>query len=375
MKIDWLGMFILFGIIQAVLVILMVLRKKHYGMHRAFIWMLLALTLMQIESLFLRSGYFENFVYLSNTSRPLIFLLGPFLLIYVHHLRGERWSLTKTVAHLIPFIFYLVYSFNFFLQPRAVKYNTVVTEYHPNLQAISAVRPFEADPWDIQGFIVVELITVHLLIYSFMALFTVNRSKAYFKNNNFEHLYWLRYLSLLFIFGGLALFFSQGGVVNGYTFLKSPFPSYSADLVSTFSIYSFMIYLIIRPNTLIKTNKKYKTSSLPANYKKQKLSRLLKLIEEEHLYLEANFSLRTLSEKSGLTTHHISQILNEELQISFFQLTNRYRVEEAKKRLKDNAKHIKIEQLAYDLGYKSKSTFFKAFKSTTGLTPSEYRKD
>ena len=104
-----------------------------------------------------------------------------------------------------------------------------------------------------------------------------------------------------------------------------------------------MTYLIFKPNTLIKRAKKYQTSSLPSQYKKQKLQTLIEVIEKDSLFLDANFSLRSLADKSGISTHHISQILNEELKTSFFQLTNEYRIGEAKKRLKEENKHLKIE--------------------------------
>ncbi|WP_158259051.1 helix-turn-helix domain-containing protein [Flagellimonas meridianipacifica] len=98
------------------------------------------------------------------------------------------------------------------------------------------------------------------------------------------------------------------------------------------------------------------------------------MIETEKLYLNEDFSLKMLSEKSGLSTHNISQILNEELQVGFITLTNSYRIEEAKRRLLGDEFNLKMEQLAYDLGYKSKSTFFSAFKKETNSTPSNYRK-
>ena len=74
-----------------------------------------------------------------------------------------------------------------------------------------------------------------------------------------------------------------------------------------------------------------------------------------------------------MSSHHLSQILNEELGCTFFELTNSYRIEEAKKRLSESENQYKIEQLAYELGYRSKATFFTAFKKATNLTPQKFR--
>ena len=54
-------------------------------------------------------------------------------------------------------------------------------------------------------------------------------------------------------------------------------------------------------------------------------------------------------------------------------LTNHYRILEAKRILDDTTNDIKIEQLSGELGYKSKSTFFRVFKKATNMTPAQYR--
>jgi AraC-like DNA-binding protein len=49
-----------------------------------------------------------------------------------------------------------------------------------------------------------------------------------------------------------------------------------------------------------------------------------------------------------------------------------YRVTEAKKLLKDRP-NIKVEEIAEQVGYNSKSSFNTVFKKLTGSTPSEFR--
>ncbi|MDL5049165.1 helix-turn-helix domain-containing protein [Oscillatoria amoena NRMC-F 0135] len=49
-----------------------------------------------------------------------------------------------------------------------------------------------------------------------------------------------------------------------------------------------------------------------------------------------------------------------------------YRVEEAKRLLKEQM-NIKVEEIAGQVGYNSKSSFNTAFKKITGITPSEFR--
>ena len=97
----------------------------------------------------------------------------------------------------------------------------------------------------------------------------------------------------------------------------------------------------------------------------------INLIEGEKLYLNPAFSLELISQRSNVSKHHISQIINEELGCTFFELTNNFRIEEAK-RVLENVDYIKLEQLALELGYRSKSSFYSAFKKATQHTPSNY---
>jgi len=68
-------------------------------------------------------------------------------------------------------------------------------------------------------------------------------------------------------------------------------------------------------------------------------------------------------------------VLNRDLEESFYDFVNGYRVAEIRDRLADpGTKHLNILALALDAGFASKSTFNQAFRKLTGVTPSAYRK-
>jgi AraC-like DNA-binding protein len=97
---------------------------------------------------------------------------------------------------------------------------------------------------------------------------------------------------------------------------------------------------------------------------------------ETNTYFKDNLaSMSNLANMLNETTHHISQVINEKFGKNFFELLAFYRVEEAKKLLReDTDKKITVEELSELVGYNSKSSFNKAFKSLTSMTPSEFRK-
>lgn len=89
-------------------------------------------------------------------------------------------------------------------------------------------------------------------------------------------------------------------------------------------------------------------------------------------FLRSEFSLPELAQQLGTTVHLLSQTINDGLGKTFFEMVAEYRVTEAKKLLKDQP-NIKIEEIAEQVGYNSKSSFNTVFKKLTGFTPSEFR--
>jgi AraC-like DNA-binding protein len=99
--------------------------------------------------------------------------------------------------------------------------------------------------------------------------------------------------------------------------------------------------------------------------------KLLSLISEEQVYLDANLDLKKISIKCGIPKHHISQTLNIYLGKSFYRLLAEHRILHAKNVFK-NSKHIKVESLAYSCGFNSVSSFYRYFKEVSGTTPAAY---
>jgi len=73
--------------------------------------------------------------------------------------------------------------------------------------------------------------------------------------------------------------------------------------------------------------------------------------------------------------HHISNCINIQLDKSFPDFINEYRIEAAKVKLKDaRCSNLTIEAIATDCGFGTTKSFNTAFKKHTSVTPSKYRK-
>ncbi|MBC8110203.1 MAG: helix-turn-helix transcriptional regulator, partial [Verrucomicrobia bacterium] len=145
-----------------------------------------------------------------------------------------------------------------------------------------------------------------------------------------------------------------------------------------FYVLSFLLIsqsALINPPKSAPEKKKYEKSNLDEQMVAKALEKLQASMEAEKLYLNSNLTLPELAEKLSLSTHHLSQLLNEQLGKNFFDFINEYRIKAMQEKLSDSAfSHFKIEEIAYDCGFNSKSVFNTAFKKFTGKTPSEYRK-
>ncbi len=120
---------------------------------------------------------------------------------------------------------------------------------------------------------------------------------------------------------------------------------------------------------------KYQKSSLSEEDKEMILVKITKEMEGKNYYTNNLASLSGLAKQINESSHHVSQVINEKLNKNFFELLAFYRVEYAKKLIRED-KHSKltVEELAELVGYNSKSSFNIAFKKHTSKTPSEYRK-
>lgn len=102
---------------------------------------------------------------------------------------------------------------------------------------------------------------------------------------------------------------------------------------------------------------------------------LQQLMEEDKPYLTPNLSLRDLAEKMGTSDKNLSMMINNHLNVSFYDLVNAYRVKEAKARLMSNdLEKYTVTGIGKMCGFSSKSSFYRVFKKEAGITPLNYIK-
>lgn len=99
------------------------------------------------------------------------------------------------------------------------------------------------------------------------------------------------------------------------------------------------------------------------------------LLKEEKIYRDKQLSLNSVAERLEITPIYLSNIINQQGELPFATLVNKYRIQEVKT-LIQQGQHQKfnILSIAYQAGFNSKSSFNSNFKNQTQQTPSEYIK-
>jgi AraC-like DNA-binding protein len=102
------------------------------------------------------------------------------------------------------------------------------------------------------------------------------------------------------------------------------------------------------------------------------LTSVKQFMDTEHAYKDSQLNLMRLAQLIGVSTHHLSEALNQHEGKNFYQFINDYRVNYVREMLtKEHS--AKILDLAMTAGFSSKSTFNAVFKQTTGVSPTQYR--
>lgn len=144
-------------------------------------------------------------------------------------------------------------------------------------------------------------------------------------------------------------------------------------------VFSFVLYA----NFLVLFNKKHQSTATKEEnrYINKKISdlqadnfvsKLERLMNAEELYKDPNLKLIDLALKMNMSAHQLSQLLNDNLGKSFSTYINGHRINEACEKI-ENGSYLKIEEIGYEVGFNSKSTFFSTFKKIKGTTPLLYK--
>jgi AraC-like DNA-binding protein len=378
-SINALSLFIFFGVIQGIILsFFYLLKPSPDGSSNTFQGLLLlSISLCILEEFLNITGLIVRVLPVTNTTEPLNLVIGPLLYLYVKRSIGDKGS-KKEWGHFLLAILYLCYMFFEFRQSNEFKYNSYVYSMHPGWPTISTNIKGYFDPLNIKRYL--------NLVTALQAMMYIALS--------------LRILVKKALLSGRSLFRTDDGLLRSlrnmtlhfliifsiFIIVKLNFKGDTGDyfiglyvaFLATFTSLKAMndsSYFSRSGSFMDLSMEKYRKSSLTEDKKYEILDSILHEFKGNRYFSDNLASLSELAKRIGESSHHVSQVINEKLGKSFFELLAEYRVEEAKNILADKKRdRLTIEEISELVGYNSKTAFNNAFRKLTGKTPSEFRK-
>jgi len=270
--------------------------------------------------------YFSESAYIS---------FGPLLLLYFYALLQQRVSPILIVAMFIPAASPFVGHF----------------------------IPFDIPLWAMQSWYFIFLLLI-LILFKPVIVSVDKRSTA---NHDQQ---WLRVLYVTFCMVWLTA-----------NLLFIDFKFYILELLAVVivaiyvALYSAVRFYWFSEGDKLKVQK-YVNSTLTVGEAEIIMSKLTRVMEVERLYIDPEITLPKVAEKLQIRPHKLSQVINQQLNMTFNEYINSFRIKEIKSIMKlPEYKKLKIASIAYDYGFNTISSFNTAFKKSTNYTPSQYRNE
>ncbi len=368
---NWTSIFLVASIQGLFLSVLLLLHKKGNRTANRLLGIYIFLfSLMIAYFVAYWSGYSRVNVHVNEITDSFMFLYGPLLYAYLFVLEKRKLP-AKFYLHFIPFALQLLLFIPFFIQDAPTKRILLHSAYSGE-GVLNVIMKSLITLWMV-SMVAYAVAMIDLLKKDTQLLnrFAIIEEKM--RNT------WIR----------LVVIFFSAYVVSEISYFILAFGGwmkwqydYGISFAQTAFIY-LVGYLGFRQPELFHTylesakrkEPRYERSSLKEEVAKNHLEQLLQIMQNEKPYLDSELKIQQLAEKAGISSHHLSQVINEQLKQNYADFINSYRIAEARRLLSlPEYDSTKILHVAFDVGYANKATFNAAFKKFTGMSPTEFKK-
>lgn len=358
--------FLLIGTCQAIILVLLLLikLKKNERGTLIIITLLLCFSVILVDHSIRLSPLFSNYPELLYISDALWYLLTPLMWLYI------KVSLSKTIKwtdllHLGPFVFFFVWYWDLLLSSPQTKLK--IFEYY-----LSQGHQYSAQTKILILIMMLQMLSY--LIYGILYLGNFRKKhNQQFSSNDIEKLNWLK--GILIIFTLYFLFEFSFSTYRNYIGINNNFIENWSLVVWTIFLITFSISILNNPNLIGYQVKSLRKNGEIVTIENQQIEHLNNFMSSKKPYLNTDLSLHQLAVQISTSSHHLSYLLNQVLNISFYEYINNHRVHAVKEQLEEG-KHgeYSIYGIAQANGFKSKASFYKFFKKEFGQTPTQFIK-
>lgn len=305
-------------------------------------------------------------------SKTFTFLIFPSFFLYVQSICRINFKLSlNNLLHTIPFIIYNLVLISYY----------VITIYFANYSIIDFLNKLI---W-VCGAILLKL---QALFYIIAIIYTLRKhKKIYLENYTEGNIAIYKLLSQITIIFAITFPITVAKELVWSTSVYDNFRWLSIALI-ILALAMFCLFILkalynselfrsvdFNIQTANQTTKESKVKIENIADQNIIIEQLQQYMKEQEPYLNPTLTLKDLSSQLDMPSHKLSIIINKHIGQRFFDFVNQYRIAKAKEYLQDFENNkLTIQQVFYDVGFNSKSSFNTAFKKHTGLTPTEFKK-
>ncbi len=363
MNLNLVSTLILIGLVQSTTMIFLIFRNRNWKLiqNKLLISLLLVVGLSLLPAFFGNSGLINDHSYLLFVPLHLVIFVFPILYLYLKSIFNftNRFNRKNGLHLIVPISFWL---YSVFIWTGTL-----------------SIPAEEKGNWASgMGYFKVSFVhNIVLLLmasgYSFLSIQQLREKKIL--NSKHKYVQWIKYL-LIFLFLGVMFELTSAllGKIYGY-WKRSPLDIWLGFSLSMFvKIYNaVLLYIIALMGYMTYSTFNKNRKVVDKGFLDEQIRNILKTMETEKPYLNSDFSLVTFARQLETNPSALSNLLNNHLNTSFNDFSNKYRTEEVKAKLKIGAhNNFTLESIAKDSGFKSKTTFYRAFYKFNSLTPKEY---
>ncbi|MCX7820134.1 MAG: AraC family transcriptional regulator [Brevinematales bacterium] len=240
-----------------------------------------------------------------------------------------QMNFINAVFVLTQFVYFIISIFN------VIDYSKRIKDFYSDIEKVSLNY--------IQKFIIVIFLLNVILIMSYVVLPTPI----------------VEYIMIPTLINVIYLYIIYEAFQNSVIFSKIEFNSYENNIKSIYQLQD-------------------KTKNLP-ELSSEEVEEYYALVNDYFYknkpFLSSILTIEKLADKLKIPKYQLSRVINIKTKRNFFEFINFHRIEEAKKILaSQKMKVLSVDAVGYEVGFNSKSAFYRAFKKYTNQTPAQFSK-
>ena len=356
--------FFIIGIFLAFFLSFLILAKKEKRISDILLLAWLTVIGLQILGYYAYSlGNWQEHPHTIGIVHPLPLAHGPFLYLFVvFSINKEKRFCWKDCLHFVPVLLMYIYMLPFFL----------------GISGYEKIIMNEQEAMADSVFITISRLLYIVSSFSYLTVSfcllkkKVPSSRNFIRDNDYIFQYYIACgVSTIFLFAALMYLLQGTGIIH-------------RDVNVEYFIYSVVSVCLLCISVYLVKNTGY-LSDMEGNgdtihnfyVDEEEIDLYVDMLNEvmslHKPYLDPDLTAETLSEISCIPKKLLSQIIKKFGYNNFYDYVNFYRIEEFKRKVGEPYyKKFDIFSIAYDSGFRARSTFYDNFKRLTGETPSSY---